>query len=80
MFIQVDLLRKVIDEQVDTIKKQIEGSIQPTISKHEAIKELGTISALVIGLYDKLEDNELKAEVWSLKEEADNTFQKLVGF
>ena len=78
MYIQVELLKKVIDAQVDTIKKQFQGTIQPTFSKYEALDKLGIISSIILGIYDKLEDSKLKEEVWSLKEEADNLYQELM--
>lgn len=78
MSIELDVLKEVIDSMVDTVKKQLEGNIKPSMSKYEAISTLGTISALVINLYDKTEDESLRVEIWALKEESDNTLQKLM--
>lgn len=78
--IEVQLLKSVIEEQVSDIVQQLNGEMEPSITKHEALRELGAISALVIGLHDRIEDDALKEEVWKLKESSDDLFQKLMGF
>jgi len=78
--IEVNLLRSVIEDQVKDIVKQLNGSLEPSITKFEALNSLGTISSLVIGLYDRIENEALKEEVWQLKKSADDLFQKLMGF
>lgn len=76
--IEVHLLESVIEEQVKDIVDQLNGNMKPTINKYEALKSLGTISSLVIGLYERIEDEELKEKVWQLKRTADDLYQKLM--
>lgn len=76
--IEVHLLESVIEEQVKDIVDQLNGNMKPTINKYEALKSLGTISSLVIGLYERIEDEALKEKVWQLKRTADDLYQKLM--
>lgn len=80
MTIEITLIKQAIDEMVDTIKEQLEVDMQPSISKYDAIRKLGAISEFVLGLYDKLEDDNLKVQVWALKANADDMYQELMGF
>lgn len=52
--------------------------MEPSINKYEALRVLGTISSLVIGLYDRVEDEMLKEEIWQLKKKVDDLYQKLI--
>lgn len=78
--IEVNVLKSVIEEQVKNIKEQLNGKIEPSITKYEALRALGIISSLIIGLHDRIADENLKKEVWQLKETADDLYQKLMGF
>lgn len=78
--IEVNLLKSVIEGQVNNIEAQLNGKMLPTLTKYEALRELGSISSLVISLYDRIADENLKEEVWKLKESADDLYQKLMGF
>ncbi len=76
--LEVKLIKIAIDSQVATIQEKLNGAMLPTLSKYEALRELGTISALVIGIYDQIEDDVLKEQVWQLKAGADNLYQQLM--
>lgn len=76
--IPVALLQATINEQVNSIKEQLEGKVEPTLSKGEAMDKLGAISTFVLTLYDKIEDPNLKDEVWSLKANADDLYQEIM--
>lgn len=78
--IDVKLLKSVIVEQVNDLVEKLNGNMEPSINKYEALRALGTISSLVIGLYDRVEDEMLKEEIWQLKKEADDLYQKLMDF
>lgn len=76
MNISTKILKEVIDSRVATINEQLTGICEPKINKYEAIEKLGVISALVLDLYDKV-DEPLKDSVWELKHESDTLIEKL---
>ncbi|MDI2587046.1 hypothetical protein OR571_07995 [Psychrobacillus sp. NEAU-3TGS] len=79
MSIEVTKLKEVIDQLVETIKKQLEGNTLVPLTENKAVRELGIIIAILTGLRDKTEDESLKEQIWSLKEEAADTFEKLAN-
>lgn len=78
--IEVKLLKSAIEEQVNDIVERLNGKMEPSITKYDALRALGTISSLIISLYDRIEDETLKEEVWNLKGKSDDLYHKLMGF
>lgn len=78
--IDIEILKNTFDEVVESIREQLEGNLQPKINKEDARRKLGALSEVVLTLYDKVEDEELKEQIWKLKESSDNMYQQLMGF
>lgn len=83
MNIDISLIESAIDNMISTTTEQMNGKCEPGLSKNEAITKLGTISALVLYLYDEVktknECNEVIEKVWKLKEKSDILSSKLMG-
>ncbi|MDH6373121.1 hypothetical protein M2444_004951 [Paenibacillus sp. PastF-3] len=77
MLIKIEDLKSVIDELVEDTLSQLNGDLSPKIDERVAILKLGQISALCIILRDKVEDAELKDQIWNLKKESDKHLEQL---
>ncbi|MBQ0140190.1 MAG: hypothetical protein KBT36_12960 [Kurthia sp.] len=78
--IDIEILKNTFDEVVESFREQLEGNLQPKIYKEDALRKLGALSEVVLTLYDKVEDDELKEQIWKLKESSDNMYQQLMGY
>ncbi|WP_054029150.1 hypothetical protein [Bacillus sp. FJAT-28004] len=67
----------IVDNLVKDTLSQLSGDLHPKIDKSVARVKLGQISALCIGLSEKVEDSELKEQIWALKKESDEYLEKL---
>jgi hypothetical protein len=79
MTIRIEDLKAVIDSLIKDILSQLSGKMYPKIDERVAVAKLGGISALCIELSDKVEDPELKKQIWTLKKESDEQLEKLFG-
>ncbi|MEJ1517297.1 hypothetical protein R3O67_29235 [Bacillus cereus] len=79
MKIDIQILKDSINEQLQAINEGLSGKIEPSLSKFDAINQLGTISAIVLGMYQKVENESehFKEEIWNLKKESDTLIEKL---
>lgn len=81
MNIKITLIENSISNVVNTTLEQLKGTIEPTISKEEAIIKLGVISEVILTLYDQAKNNSINDDVlehiWELKRESDNNLQIL---
>ncbi|MCU7667216.1 hypothetical protein [Bacillus thuringiensis] len=79
MKIDIQILRDSINEQLQAINDGLSGKITPSLSKFDAINQLGTISAIVLGMYQRVENEneDFKKEIWDLKRESDTLIDKL---
>ncbi|MEG1482888.1 MAG: hypothetical protein RSA57_03725 [Cetobacterium sp.] len=81
MNIKIALIENSISNVVSTTLEQLKGVIEPTISEEEAIIKLGTISEVVLTLYDQAKKNNINDDVleyiWELKRESDTNLQIL---
>jgi hypothetical protein len=80
MSIEISTLKIVIEKEINDIREQLSGKMEPSIDAYEAIIRYETISSLVYGLYEEIEDVNLRNAVWTLKKEADIGVQQLMGF
>ncbi|HBJ1645843.1 TPA: hypothetical protein LA462_000296 [Clostridium botulinum] len=81
MNIKIILIENSIAELVSTTLEQLKGTIEPTISKEEAIIKLGTISEIILTLHEQaknkgINDDELEL-IWNLKSKSDDNLQML---
>lgn len=77
MLIKIEDLKSVIDELVEDTLSQLNGDLYPKIDERVARIKLGQIAALCINLRDKVEDTELKEQIWNLKKESDIHLEQL---
>jgi hypothetical protein len=77
MQLDINLLKNAINTEIESINESYEGKQLPTIDKFEAISRLGTLSALVITMYENVEEQGLKDEIWNLKKPSDLLIEKL---
>ncbi|MDA1675083.1 hypothetical protein [Bacillus cereus group sp. TH152-1LC] len=79
MQIDIQILKDSINEQIQAINDGLSGKITPNLNKFDAINQLGTISAIVLGMYQKVENEseDFKEEIWNLKKESDTLLSKL---
>lgn len=77
MLIKIEDLKSVIDELVEDTLSQLNSDLYPKIDERVARIKLGQIAALCINLRDKVEDTELKEQIWNLKKESDIHLEQL---
>ena len=81
MNISINFIEKAINKEVENILGQMKGNIEPRISRREAISKLGTISSLVLNLYEQSKNNQFNDEelekIWNLKVDSDKSLQIL---
>lgn len=77
LLIKIEDLKSVIDELVEDTLSQLNGDLYPEIDERVARIKLGQIAALCINLRDKVEDTELKEQIWNLKKESDIHLEQL---
>lgn len=83
MNIDIKLIEKVVNEMVSITIERMSGKCEPSLSKGDAIDRFGTISEFVITLHDKIIEesgsDELREQVWKLKEKSDDELVKLMN-
>lgn len=79
MKIDIQILKDSINEQIQTINDGLSGKIIPSLGKFDAINQLGTISSIVLVMYQRVENEneDFKKEIWDLKRESDTLIEKL---
>lgn len=81
MNIDISILEKSINNVINNILEQLEGTQGPQITERTVKEKLGTISALVITLHDEARElgysNEELDKIWDLKEKSDNILEEL---